>query len=96
MKWAPFKFLTNRFIIAILFFLIWIIFIDDNSLLYLRNLNHQIEKLEEKKAFYLESIKKQKQTLKDLKDDQKLQKYVREKLLLKKEGEDIYIIETAK
>ncbi len=96
MKLNQFKFLTNRFILAILIFLVWIIFIDDNSLLYLRDLDRQIQQLEDKKNFYKEGIKKQKQTLKDLNDDRQLQKYAREKLLLKKEGEDIYLIETSK
>ena len=88
-----FKFLTNRFTIAIIIFLVWIAFIDDNSLLYLGKLDKKIEELQTKKAYYQKEIKAQKQTLKDLNDDQKLQKYAREKLLMKKEGETIYLIE---
>jgi len=89
-----FKYITNRFVIALIVFVIWMAFIDDNSLLYLRNLDKQIETLENKKAFYQEGIKNQKQELKDLKNDAKLKKYAREKLLMKKKGEDIYIIES--
>jgi len=88
-----FKFLTNRFTIAIIIFLVWIAFIDDNSLLYLGKLDKKIEELQTKKAYYQKEIKAQKQTLKDLNDDQKLQKYAREKLLMKKEGETIYLID---
>ncbi len=87
------KHITNRFIIAVIIFLIWIIFIDDNSLIYLHGLDKDINELEQKKEFYQKGIKQQKKELKDLKNDQKLQKYAREKLLMKKEGEDIYIIE---
>ncbi|HFX18028.1 MAG TPA: septum formation initiator [Flavobacteriales bacterium] len=94
MKPAQFKYLNNRYIIAFTIFIIWIIFIDDNSLFYQRDLNKQIQKLENKKAFYQKEIEKQKQILKDLNDDQKLQRYAREKLLMKKEGEDIFIIDT--
>ncbi len=89
-----FKYITNRFVIALIIFVIWMAFIDDNSWLYLRNLNKQIETLENKKEFYQEGIKNQKQELKDLKNDEKLKKYAREKLLMKKKGEDIYIIES--
>ena len=85
--------LANRFVIAILIFIVWVIFIDDNSLVYLHGLNKEIEDLEQKKAFYEEGIRQQKQALKDLDNPEKLQKYAREKLLMKKEGEDIYIIE---
>ena len=93
---SQFKFLTNRFVIAIIVFLVWIAFIDDNSLLYLRNLDKQINKLQNKKDYYKKDIEIQKQTLKDLNNDEKLQKYAREKLLMKKEGEDIFIIEEPK
>ena len=89
-----FKYLTNRFVIALMVFVAWISFIDDNSLLYQHRLNKQIKQLEDKKAFYTNAIKQQKQTLKDLNNDEKLKKYAREKLLMKRQGEDIYIIET--
>jgi len=88
-----YKYITNRFVIAIIIFVIWIIFIDDNSLIYLHGLDKEIDELETKKAYYEKEIKNQKQELKDLNDPEKLQKYAREKLLMKKEGEDIYIIE---
>jgi len=87
------KFLTNRFVIAIIIFLVWIAFIDDNSLLYLGKLNKKINELQTKKAYYQKEITVQKQTLNDLNDDEKLQKYAREKLLMKKEGETIYLID---
>jgi len=90
---SQFKFLTNRFVIAIIIFLVWVAFIDDNSLLYLNKLDKKIGELQTKKAFYQKEIKVQKQTLKDLNDDEKLQKYAREKLLMKKEGETIYLID---
>jgi cell division protein FtsB len=57
-------------------------------------LDKEINRLEQKKAFYQEEINRQKKELNDLNNDEKLQKYAREKLLMKKEGEDIYIIET--
>ncbi len=89
----PYKNITNRFVIALLLFVVWIVFIDDNSLLYLHGLDRNIQELKNKKAFYQNGIKQQKIELKDLNDTRKLQKYAREKLLMKKEGEDIYIIE---
>ena len=86
----------NRFVVAILIFIIWIVFVDDNSLLYLHRLDKDIKELEKQKEFYRKGIQEQKQALKNLNDKQKLQKYAREKLLMKKEDEDIYIIETKK
>jgi cell division protein FtsB len=89
-----YKYITNRFVIAFIVFVLWMLFIDDNSLLYLHGLDKEINRLEQKKAFYQEEINRQKKELNDLNNDEKLQKYAREKLLMKKEGEDIYIIET--
>jgi cell division protein FtsB len=88
-----YKHITNRFVIALIIFVLWIVFIDDNSLIYLHGLNKEIDRLEQKKSFYQKEIDRQKKELKDLNNDEKLQKYAREKLLMKKEGEDIYIIE---
>ena len=87
------KHISNKFIIAFIVFVIWVIFIDSNSLIFLKDLDKDINELQEKKAFYKKGIKQQKQDLKDLSNDNKLQKYAREKLLMKKENEDIYIIE---
>ncbi len=84
---------VNKFTIALFLFVLWILFIDNNSWLFQKKLNKEIRKYEERKAFYQKEIEKQKQELKDLQDEKKLEKYAREKLLMKKKGEDIYIIE---
>ncbi len=91
-----YKHISNKFVIALIVFVVWVIFIDSNSLIFLKSLDKDIDELQEKKEFYQKGIKQQKQDLKDLSNDQKLQKYAREKLLMKKEGEDIYIIEEKK
>ena len=88
------KHIKNKFVIAIIVFMVWVLFIDDNSVLYLRGLDKDIKVLNRKKAYYQKEIKQEKQDLKDLSNDGKLQRYAREKLLMKKKGEDIYIIET--
>ncbi len=84
---------VNKFTIALFIFVLWVLFIDNNSWLFQKKLNKEIKKYEERKAFYQDEIKKQKQELKDLQDEKKLEKYAREKLLMKKKGEDLYIIE---
>ncbi len=93
---SKYRYITNRFTIAIIIFILWVLFIDDNSLLYLHGLDKKTNDLKNKKEFYQEEIKEQKQELKNLNDEEKLEKYAREKLLMKKKGEDIYIIETKK
>jgi len=84
---------VNKFTIAIFIFVLWVLFMDNNSWIFHKKLDRELEKYEERKTFYKNEIKKQKQELKDLQDEKKLEKYAREKLLMKKKDEDIYIIE---
>ena len=74
-------------------FLIWMLFFDSNSWLVHRELNKKVYKLETQKDFYREGIKKDKEELLTIKTDTGLEEYAREKLFMKKEGEEIFIIE---
>ena len=74
-------------------FIIWMLFFDSNSWLVHRELNKKVYKLETQKDFYSEGIKKDKEELLTIKTDTGLEEYAREKLFMKKEGEEIFIIE---
>ena len=56
-------------------------------------LNKKVYKLENKKDFYKEGIKKDKEALLKIQTDTGLEEYAREKLFMKKEDEEIFIIE---
>ncbi|SFJ06138.1 FtsB family cell division protein [Myroides guanonis] len=88
------KLLKNRFFIAGLFFVIWMLFIDNYSYLEHRVLNEEIEKLEENKAYFQEQIRRDREAIRSLKNSDATEKYAREKYYMKRENEDIYIIET--
>jgi len=83
----------NIYFIIIMLFLIWMLFFDSNSWLVHRELNKKVYKLETQKDFYREGIKKDKEELLTIKTDTGLEEYAREKLFMKKEGEEIFIIE---
>ena len=83
----------NKFSIAIAIFVIWITFIDNNSLFFQRKLDKEIKKIKKQVEFYKKEIEKEKKELKDLQNEQKLEKYARENLMLKKDNEDIFIID---
>ena len=87
------KFLTNRYVIILLGFSIWMLFFDENSYLVHKEFNTEIEKLETAVKFYKKKIKEDKKTIKNLKDSLQLERFAREKYLMKKENEDIYLIE---
>ena len=87
------KFASNIFVVIFLVFLIWMVFFDENSYLTHRKFNKEINDLEKTISFYQTKIEQDKATIKKLEDSLLLQQFAREKYLMKKENEDIYIIE---
>lgn len=88
-----FKFISNKYIWVLLFFVSWMVFLDNYSYFDHRILNNQIEELEENKTYYQEEIKKDEKQIKLLQNPEQIEKYAREKYFMKKDSEDIYIIE---
>ena len=74
-------------------FLVWMFFFDTNSFFIHQELNDDIKKLENNKKVYQEEIKNDKVFIDKMKDSNEIEKFAREKYYLKKENEDIYIIE---
>ena len=89
----PYKILLNKYVIVSLFFVTWILFLDNYSYLDHRVLSKEIDELEDNKIYYQEEIKKDKDQIKKLKNPAQIEKYAREKYFMKKDSEDIYIIE---
>ncbi|MEW2921575.1 MULTISPECIES: FtsB family cell division protein [Flavobacteriaceae] len=90
-KW--FKLMTNMYILVLTIFVIWMAFFDTNSLLIHLELRREIKKLEEQKEFLKGEIEKDKKVLETLSDKEELEKFAREKYYMKKEKEEIFLIE---
>lgn len=88
-----FKFLSNKYVWVLLFFCVWMLFLDNYSYFDHRILNNEIEELENNKKYYQEEIKKDQENIKLLKNPTQIEKYAREKYFMKKDSEDIYIVE---
>lgn len=88
-----FKILANKYVLVLLAFVFWMFFLDSNSWFVHHELNEEIEKLNENKEFYKKEIGKDKETIAKLNDSFELEKFAREAYFLKRENEDIYIIE---
>ena len=69
------------------------LFLDNYSYFDSRVLNKQIDELETNKKYYQEEIAKDQENIKLLKNPNQIEKYAREKYFMKKDSEDIYIIE---
>ena len=85
--------LKNKYLITIAVFVLWIIFIDDYNLLKQNRIQKKITDLTHQKKFYISEIKKDSIELLELKTNPKRQEEVaREKFLMKKDDEDVFII----
>ena len=88
-----YKFLSNKYVWVLLFFITWMTFLDNYSYFDHRILNKEIDELEDNKNYYQEEIAKDNQNIKKLKNPDEIERYAREKYYMKKDSEDIYIIE---
>lgn len=69
------------------------LFFDRNDLMSQYDYHTQVKKLEEEKEFYIKETEQVKKDLNELTTNrEKLEKFAREKYLMKKENEDIYVI----
>lgn len=88
-----FRIASNKYLLIFVVFACWMAFFDSNSLLVHGELNQEIEKLENNRDYYQTEIAHDQQLIKNLKGSSSLEKYAREKYFMKRENEDIYIIE---
>ena len=88
-----FRFMTNMYVLVLTLFVIWMAFFDTNSLLIHLELKKEINKLEQQKAFLKDEIEKDKKVLKKLSNEDELEKFAREQYYMKKDNEEIFLIE---
>jgi len=85
--------LKNVFIIIFILYAIWMLFLDSNSYLIHRELNKDIEDLEAEKDYYKKEIKKDTKEIKELSTEEGIEKFAREEYYMKRDNEEIFIIE---
>lgn len=85
--------LKNKYFIAIIVFGGILLFFDKNDLFTQSARSSQLKDLEESKQYYTDRIATERKELEQLKSNPgTLEKYAREKYLMKRENEDLYII----
>ncbi len=85
--------ISNKYFLVTAFFIVWMLFFDRNDLLSQYEYRKQLHKLEEEKEFYTKESERVKKDLEELTSDQEmLEKFAREKYLMKKDNEDVYVI----
>jgi cell division protein DivIC len=96
MKKIPF-YLTNKYILSITFFIVWMLFFDQKDFFSTLERRNELRELKHKNEYYLKEIEKSKKELIDIQSNSAaLEKFAREYYMLKKDNEDIFIVEEAK
>ncbi|SNR14932.1 FtsB family cell division protein [Tenacibaculum jejuense] len=81
------------YVIILTVFVGWMIFFDENSYMRHQEFNSEIKELETWVDYHKKRIAEDKETIRKLQDSLELERFAREKYLMKRENEDIYIIE---
>lgn len=89
--------IKNKFFLITLAFLVWMIFFDKNDLFSQYQYHQQLSKLKQERDFYKKETAKVAKDLDELTSNpQKLEKFAREKYLMKKANEDVFVIVSPK
>ena len=87
--------ITNKYIVTLIVLILAITFFDRYDLKTQYQLRKELKELEQTKKFYVSEIEKNKHIINSLKSDSiALEKFAREKYLMKKNNEDIFLVFT--
>ncbi|HMZ46195.1 MAG TPA: septum formation initiator family protein [Chitinophagaceae bacterium] len=93
MKQLP-SYITNKYLLSILFFIAWMLFFDQKDFFSTIEKRRELRTLIDKNKYYFKEIEVSKKQLADFQSNSiAIEKFAREKYMLKKDNEDIYIID---
>ncbi|MCI0751980.1 MAG: septum formation initiator family protein [Flammeovirgaceae bacterium] len=85
--------LRSFYFLGGLFFVVWMFFLDSNDLISRFRMSAKLNSLENEKEFYQEKIAEVQKDRDELFGTREsLEKFAREKYLMKKETEDVFIV----
>jgi hypothetical protein len=87
------KYTKNFYFVFTLFFLAWMVFMDSNDIFSQFKLKSKLNELEKQKEFYLERKEKIQEDREELMGNyEMLEKFARERYLMKRKTEDLYVV----
>lgn len=85
---------TNKFLLATIAFIVIMLFFDKNDIFTTINRKKQVQELEQSKTHYIQELNELKEIRKNLETDPAtIEKLAREKFLMKRANEDIFLTE---
>lgn len=83
----------NKFFLVTVAFIVWMMFFDTNDLLSQYKCHNEVVKLEKERDFYLKQTAQVSKDLDELTSNrEKLEKFAREKYLMKRDNEDVFVV----
>ena len=90
-----FSFVKNKYLIAAVFFLVWMLFFDMKDWSLISSRQEKLQELQKSELHLSKQIAETRKELDLLKTSaQTVEKYAREKYLMKKDNEDLFIVNT--
>ena len=85
--------ILNKYLLTVVGLMVWLCFFDRNDVFTQMELRQQVNKLAAERDYYVEAITNNKNEIKELETDIKsLEKFAREKYLMKKDNEEVFVI----
>jgi len=85
--------ILNKYFISVLAVCVWVAFFDKNDLFSQYELTEKLKKLKTEEQYYRTEIEKSKSDMNELRTNPaNLEKFAREKYLMKKDNEEIFVI----
>ena len=89
--------LRNKFLLAGTGFFVWMLFFDNDNLVVQMDRRKELSEKREGVTYYRQQIKENRQFSADITTNAAaLEKYAREKFKMKREGEDVFVIQRIK
>ena len=88
-----FTFFKNKYFLTVVCLAVWVLFFDKNDLRTQIEFRKEVKQLEEERNYYSKEIAAITSDIKELMSNPKtLEKFAREKYLMKRDNEDIFVI----
>jgi cell division protein FtsB len=85
--------LLNKYLVTTVAFIAWMVFFDSNNLITRNKLQEKLDGLNQEKQFYMREIQKDSTLTRQLLTDSlKLEKFARERYLMKRDNEDLFLV----
>jgi cell division protein FtsB len=90
-----FSIIKNKYFLTIIGIIVWLLFFDKNDVFTQVDLIKKRNKLQKEKEYYIAEIENNKVNLSELQTNTKsLETFAREKYLMKKDNEDVFVFVT--